>query len=175
MRLLLETVLFYLFSGVAIISAIFVVMKKNPVVSAVSLIITFISLAGFYMLLNAHFIAAIQILVYAGAIMVLFLFVIMLMDLKIEEDFLSRFKTQKFFGIVFAAILLIEVFIVIRGLNISSLSKEIFTPENIIEAGGNTRVIGRLLFTDFLLPFEVTSVLLLVAIIGAVILGKKEN
>ena len=173
--LLLETILFYVFSAIAVISALFVVIKKNPVSSAVSLIITFLSLAGFYALLNAHFIAAVQILVYAGAIMVLFLFVIMLMDLKVEESILKKFRGQKFFGIVFAAILLIEVYLVINALNVSSLTKEVYSPENIIEGGGNTKVIGKLLFTDFLLPFEVTSVLLLVAIVGAVFLGKKEN
>ena len=173
--MLLETVLFYLFATVAIISAVFVVIRKNPVSSAVSLVITFLSLAGLYVLLNAHFVAAVQILVYAGAIMVLFLFVIMLMDLKREEDFFSKLSIQKYFGIVFAVIFLAEGFIAIKAFGTRSLSKEIYTPENIAEAGGNTKVIGKLLFTDFLLPFEVTSVLLLVAIIGAVVLGKKED
>lgn len=164
-----------MFAAAAVVSAVFVVIKKNPVSSAVCLVITFLSLAGFYMLLNAHFIAAVQILVYAGAIMVLFLFVIMLMDLKREEDFLSKLRVQKYFGIVFAVILLAEVFLVIKAFATQPLSKEIYTPENIAAAGGNTKAIGKLLFTDFLLPFEVTSVLLLVAIIGAVVLGKKEN
>ena len=172
---MLESVLFYLFAATAVISAVFVVTKKNPVSSAVSLVVTFLSLAGFYMLLNAHFIAIVQILVYAGAIMVLFLFVIMLMDLKKEEDIFSKLKAQKFFGIIFAIILVAEVFAVTKAFTSQLLSKEIYTPENIAAAGGNTKAIGRLLFTDFLLPFEVTSVLLLVAIIGAVVLGKKEG
>ena len=173
--MLLESVLFYLFAAIAVVSAVFVVTKKNPVTSAVSLVITFLSLAGFYMLLNAHFIAIVQILVYAGAIMVLFLFVIMLMDLKREEDFFSKLKSQKFLGIIFAVVLVTEIFAVIKTFTSQFLSEQIYTPENIAAAGGNTRVIGRLLFTDFLLPFEVTSVLLLVAIIGAVVLGKKEG
>lgn len=172
---MIETVLFYFFAGAAVISALMLVMRKNPVTSAVSLIITFISFAGLYILLNAHFIAAIQILVYAGAIMVLFLFVIMLLDLKREEDFLSMLKAQKFFGIALAVIVLAEVFAAISSINGMLLTRGIYSAENIVGAGGNTKVIGRLLFTDFILPFEVTSILLLVAIIGAVYLGKKEN
>ena len=172
---MIETVLFYFFAGAAVISALMLVMRKNPVTCAVSLIITFISFAGLYILLNAHFIAAIQILVYAGAIMVLFLFVIMLLDLKREEDFLSRLKAQKFFGIALAVIILAEVFAAISSINGMLLTRSIYSAENIVEAGGNTKVIGRLLFTDYLLPFEVTSILLIVAIIGAVFLGKKEN
>ena len=169
---MIETGFFLLLAAVTIVTAILVIVQRNPVASAVYLIITFFSLAGIYLMLNAQFIAVIQVLVYAGAIMVLFLFVIMLLNLEKEKLRLAGHKAQKFFGVVFGIVLLGLIGMVFHSVLLEG-SKGSFSPEK-VAALGNTEVIARLLFTDFLLPFEITSVLLLVAIIGAIVLAKKE-
>ena len=149
-----------------------VILRKNPVHSALFLVVTFFCLAGLYLLLNAEFIAAIQVIVYAGAIMVLFLFVIMLLNVEKEAVAPSGHGFQKFWALVLTIIVAVSL-ISIMTVNVFTGEKSIYSPE-IVREVGNSEIIGRLLFTDFLLPFEITSILLLAAIIGAVILSKKK-
>jgi len=161
-------IIFLVLAGVALISGGLVVFQRHPLRSALWLIVNFFAVAGIYLLAHAEFIAAIQIIVYAGAIMVLFLFVIMLLNLRHPEEE-ARFLHlgQKVGGIVLA------VFTVL--LAIYSIAQVAMPPGKVAPPGmGNTESIARLLFTDYLLPFEVTSVLLLVAIVGAVVLAKSK-
>ncbi len=169
---MIETALFVILAVVTVATAILVIIQRNPVNSAISLIFTFFSLAGIYLLLNAEFVAIIQVLVYAGAIMVLFLFVIMLLNLGKEQKRVHRHRLQKILGVLLGAVLLFQIGMVFRSALIEGTPGN-FTAEK-VAAVGNTQVVARLLFTDFLLPFEITSVLLLVAIVGAVILAKRE-
>lgn len=167
-----ETFLFVLLAVVTTIAAILVIIQRNPVASAIYLIITLFCLAGIYLLLSAPFIAVIQVLVYAGAIMVLFLFVIMLLNLEKEKKLIYRNRLQKVLGVFLGVVLLAQIGMIFSSVLLEG-SKGKFPAEK-VAALGNTEVVARLLFTDFLLPFEITSVLLLVAIIGAIVLAKKQ-
>ena len=160
--------IFFILAGVALISGGLVVFQRQPLRSALWLIVNFFAVAGIYLLAHAEFIAAIQIIVYAGAIMVLFLFVIMLLNLRQPEEELRFLHLgQKVGGIVLAGF---TVLILIYG-----ITQVVLPPGKEAPPGlGNTESIARLLFTDYLLPFEVTSVLLLVAIVGAVVLAKSR-
>jgi NADH-quinone oxidoreductase subunit J len=169
---MVETALFTVLAIVTVITAILVIVQRNPVASAIYLIITLFSLAGVYLLLNAQFIAIIQVLVYAGAIMVLFLFVIMLLNLEKEKRLITRHRLQKVLGVFLGIILLAQIGMIFNSVLLEG-SKGKFPPEK-VAALGNTEVVARLLFTDYLLPFEITSVLLLVAIIGAIVLAKRQ-
>lgn len=168
----MEQFLFYSFGAVAIASGLLLVITRNPVHSAMYLIVTLFCLAGLFALLNAHFLAVIQILVYAGAIMVLFLFVVMLLNLKSVQNEFEKLFSLKILGVGAAVLLLLEiVYLISKG---SSLGLQGgLSPDVIVSEGGNTEAIGKLLFTEYLLPFEITSILLIVAIIGTVVLAKK--
>lgn len=169
---MVETALFIVLAVGTMITAILVIVQRNPVASAIYLIITFFCLAGIYLLLNAPFIAVIQVLVYAGAIMVLFLFVIMLLNLEKEKKLITRHRLQKVLGVFLGIILLAQIGMIFNSVLLEG-TKGKFPPEQ-VAALGNTEVVARLLFTDYLLPFEITSVLLLVAIIGAIVLAKRQ-
>jgi NADH-quinone oxidoreductase subunit J len=169
---MLEEILFVVLAAITVITALLVILQRNPVASAIFLIMTFFCLAGIYLLLGAQFLAVIQILVYAGAIMVLFLFVIMLLNLEKEKKIITRHRLQKIFGVFLGIVLLMQIGMVFHSILVTG-ERGFFPPEK-VAALGNTEVVARLLFTDFLLPFEITSVLLLVAIIGAIILAKRE-
>jgi NADH-quinone oxidoreductase subunit J len=165
----LTDLLFYAFAGMTLLFGFLCVanpLSRNPVTSAMFLVLTIISMAGLFVLLHAFFLAAVQILVYAGAVMVLFLFVIMLLDLKEEE----RRKLNKVaVGLGSLAVL------GLAGVLVRVLAGA--TP--VIAAGskpveGSTRELGRILFQSYLLPFEILSILLLVAMVGAILLSKKE-
>ncbi len=168
----MEAILFYGLAAIMVVSSLMVILRKNPVHSALFLVLTFLCLAVLYLLLNAQFIAAIQVIVYAGAIMVLFIFVIMLLNLESEVSSKSGHGLQKFWAMVISIVLAIS-FVSIMTVKVFTGEKGIFSPET-VNAAGNSEVIGRLLFTEFLLPFEITSVLLLAAIIGAIVLAKKK-
>ena len=168
----MEALLFYGLAAIMVVSSLMVILRKNPVHSALFLVLTFLCLAGLYLLLNAQFIAAIQVIVYAGAIMVLFIFVIMLLNLESEVTSQGGHGLQKFWAMVISIVLAIS-FVSIMTVKVFTGEKGIFSPET-VNAAGNSEVIGRLLFTEFLLPFEITSVLLLAAIIGAIVLAKKK-
>jgi NADH-quinone oxidoreductase subunit J len=166
----LESALFYILSAVAIASALLVVTRRSPVISALYLIVNFFCLAGLYLTLHAQFIAVIQIIVYAGAIMVLFVFVIMLLNLGDESRLRDRMSYKKVVAVALAAGLLTELIYIIE-------TSWVILPATTINDAteiGTVEYIGGQLFTGYLFPFEVTSVLLLVAIVGAVVLAKRK-
>ena len=169
---MMETVLFFVLAVAITITSILVIVQRNPVSSAIFLILTFFCLAGVYLLLQAEFIAIIQVLVYAGAIMVLFLFVIMLLNLEKEKRLLTQHRMQKVLGVFLGIVLLVQIGGVFKAALVEGVKGK-FPAEKVAQLG-NTQVVAQLLFTDFLLPFEITSVLLLVAIIGAIVLAKRE-
>ena len=161
--------LFILFAGLAIGCALALVAQRNPLYSAISLIGVFISLACLYVMLAAPFIAAVQVIVYAGAIMVLVVFVIMLLNIEQEErGGRARLKFLVPTAIVLAAVLIAEVAFIL-------VSVQTFTanPSATASDVGVTHSIGSALFTKYLLPFEITSILLLMAIVGAMTLARR--
>jgi NADH-quinone oxidoreductase subunit J len=164
---MVTTVLFFLFAGLAIASAISLVYHKNPLYSAVSLIGVFISLACIYITLAAPFIAAVQILVYAGAIMVLVVFVIMLLNLE-DDNPVNRLKYLYFVGGGLGVVLLVQTFFVFYA--VMKAPKQAVNPN---ETVGKTLNIGASMYTEYLLPVEIVGVLLLMAIIGGVIMARR--
>lgn len=171
----ISPIAFYAFGALAIAAALLVVLKKNPVASAFSLVLVFFSFAGIYALLDAHLIAALQILVYTGAIMVLFVFVIMLLNADVPSLDFGRTSTTIKVTAAFLCSLLLAFFI--RAFLNADLTqtKGAFTAAAIQNAGGNTRVVSELMFSEYLLPFELTSVLLLAAIVAAVAIAKRKG
>lgn len=166
----METLFFLIVAAIAVICSILVITNKNPLNSALSLIMTFFCLATLYVMLEAPFMAAIQIIVYAGAIMVLFVFVIMLLNVRTESA--RRGKHALFLGVMTGILLLIQTWYIIGKSSFIGMQGKIDSA--LIAKEGHTELIGKSLFTDFLLPFEITSILLLAAIVGAVILSKKK-
>lgn len=169
-------VAFYLCAGLAIACAVLVVFKKNPVSSAFSLVLLFAAFAGIYATLGAHLIAALQILVYAGAIMVLFIFVIML--LNADEPSFDMKRSHPFLrgAVGFFCVILLGFFVwAQKASETSVVGNSGFTTTAIDAAGGNSKVVSQLLFTKYVLPFELTSVLLLAAIVGAVAIAKRTH
>ena len=162
----MDVPLFLLFALIAVVSAINVVVQTHPISSAVSLIGVMGSLAVLYLLLGAEFVAAAQVIVYAGAVMVLFIFVILLLNAGAESKRGRSFMVQ-LLGAPLMLVLLILAYFVLR-----------LSPESTVHfggfTGGSAQAVGRALFTTYLLPFEVTSLLILVAILGAVVLARKE-
>ena len=159
-------ILFFFFAAVAVGAAINVLAQKHVLYSALSLILMLTAMSVLFILLRADFLAVIQVIVYAGAIMVLFVFVIMLLNLPEDEDGADRLRWLKFLGIPLGLFFLFLV-----GATVWN-----------VEAGGGTQAgfvgspqaIGRALFTDYLLPFEATSLLILIALVGAVVFAKKD-
>tara|TARA_B100000315_G_scaffold243878_1_gene267784 strand:+ start:1027 stop:1542 length:516 start_codon:yes stop_codon:yes gene_type:complete len=168
----MQQAFFLLFAGLAVLSALMVVTRKDVVHSAVFLISTLFWVAAIYVLLRAEFLAAIQVLVYAGAIMVLVLFTVLLIQMEGVRQ-VNSWHRQRPLVLVLGLILLGEVFFVIsRSLFPNALGE--FSQEKVASIGGNTEAFGQLLFTKYLFPFEVASILLLAAMIGAIVLAKKE-
>lgn len=165
---MIETVLFWILAAAAVTSAALVIVQRNAVTSAIYLIITLLCLAGIYLLLQAPFISVIQVLVYAGAVMVLFLFVIMLLNPDREKPAAGRVRIVKIAGIVLGVALLVQLGSVFVAVAIRPSGSAVSA------VTGNTETVARLLFTDYLLPFEITSVLLLAAMIGAIVTAKRE-
>lgn len=167
-----ETIIFFLFAGLAIGCAISVVYHKNPLYSAISLIGVFVSLAGIYLTLAAPFIAAVQILVYAGAIMVLVVFVIMLLNLEEDQRGANRLKYLYVLGGIFGLALIGQAVFIYYAVS-KALAK---APERAAPSGdapGLTINIGKAMFTEYLLPVEVVGLLLLMAIIGAMLMTRR--
>lgn len=169
---------FGIFAGLSIVCSLAVVFMRNPVTSAFSLVLTFFGFAGIYALLDAHFIAALQVLVYMGAIMVLFVFIIMLLNETSATLDMRRNPAW------------VRGLLVLAGLVFLGLLVRVFqwhaergttgwvgphTPEVIKNSGGNTKAISALLFSDYLLPFELTSVLILVGIVGSVAIAMRRR
>lgn len=170
----INAVFFYIFAALAVACALLVVLKRNPVASAFSLVLVFFCFAGIYALLDAHLIAALQILVYAGAIMVLFIFVIMLLNQDVPSFDLPRSHITIKIGAAIGALALFGAFVWAFQHTPAPTPIGGFSPEKVEAAGGNTRVLSELMFSDYLLPFELTSVLLLSAMIGAVAIAKRK-
>ena len=168
-----EQILFIIFGAVSLIGAIAVISFRHPIYSALSLIVTFFAQAGLFVLLGAHFVAAVQVIVYAGAIMVLFLFVIMLLNLGTLSAKGAIGGKLKGFAVVLGILLAIEgVYIAVNTFNDpADASAEIATES----ANTTTYNIGELLFNEYLLPFEVTSLILLAALIGVIVLVKRGS
>jgi NADH-quinone oxidoreductase subunit J len=158
---------FYFLALVSIISALMVVFSRNPIHSVLYLVVCFFSIAGHYLILNAQFLAAVHIIVYAGAIMVLFLFVIMLLNLNHETE-PNKKVWLKFAGIISAGMLLLVLVGVLKE------TEAIHTTNTFDSGVGLVKNIGTVLFGEFMLPFEISSMLFLSAMVGAVMLGKKE-
>lgn len=156
--------LFYFLSFLAVLSAILVVFSKSPVHSVLYLIITFFCIGGHYVLLNAQFLAVVHIIVYAGAIMVLFLYVLMLLNLNKESE-PHKSNLLKVVAVIIGGLMLIVLVGSLKG-----------TEQMVIQQTsdiGMVKNLGKVMFTDFLLPFEIVSILLLASMVGAVMIGKK--
>ena len=160
-------VFFSYFAAVIIISGILVISLSNPVYSVLNLLVMFFHVAGIYILLNAEFIAAVQIIVYAGAILVLYLFVVMLLNLSGKE---KSHTPQVFVGSFIGLALFIEIVVFFNRSSFSGISGS-DTIEK-IQTIGNTQAIGESLFTTYLWPFEIASLVLLAAMVGAIVLSK---
>lgn len=165
-----EQILFYSLGAAALAAAVLMVVQRNPVMSAIYLIGNFFCIAALYLLLRAQFLAVIQILVYTGAIMVLVIFVIMLLNLGDEEKLAERFSIAKAAGVVVVAGFIVEM-IYLLGFSGAEGPGALHPGA---ESVGTAASMGDALFGRFLLPFEITSVLLLAAIVGAVVLAKKR-
>jgi len=161
-------ILFFALSALAVLSAIMVLISKNPIHSVIWLILVFFAISGHYILLNAQFLAIVNIIVYAGAIMVLFLFVMMLMNLKKDKE-PQKLLWVKLMGVITGGSFLVLLIALVKQ-NTSFNGKEALLKEGSI---GLIHPLGQALFTDFVVPFEISSVLFLSAMVGAVIIGKK--
>lgn len=164
--------LFFAYFTIMIVgSAVLVVTRKNPVHSVLWMLVVFIHIAALYLFLNAEFLAAIQIIIYAGAILVLFLFVIMLLNLR-KEDMVKKFQKQWPMGLITGTVFVIFFMVILGRISVMPpLGK--YTVQ-FIQSEGAMMTIGKVLYTEYLLPFEIASLILLVAILGAVVLAKKK-
>jgi NADH-quinone oxidoreductase subunit J len=167
----MELLIFYPLAGFCVVMALGVIFNNSPVGSAISLIGMMLGLAGIFVLQQAHFIAIVQIIIYAGAIMVLFMFVIMLLNLKQgeTEGWASRDKNLPLS--VLTGFLAVGI---LYKITMVLFSVDMDTPASLPDSFGTVAVIGETLFTDFVLPFEVASILLLLAMVGAVVLAKSK-
>jgi len=161
----MEAVLFILFGAIAVCGAIMVVTRKHPMASALYLILTLFAVAALFVLRQAHFLAAIQVIIYAGAVVVLFVFVIMLINVPENRLPVERATTMRVLGVLAAGIFILESAV---------LARRYWMPKGPAAEVGTVEAVGRALFTDYLLAFEVTSVLLLAAVIGAIALAKRK-
>ncbi|RVU24883.1 NADH-quinone oxidoreductase subunit J [Sandaracinomonas limnophila] len=158
----------YFLSGLTLLSALMVVLSKNPIHSVLYLVFTFFCISGHYVLLNAQFLMAVNIIVYAGAIMVLFLFVIMMFDLKKNIPD-SKTNLTKLAGTVVAGSVLVILVAAFRTIQYPTPDESTFNPNN-----GMVENLGKVLYSEYLLPFELVTVLFFVAMVGSVMLGKRE-
>jgi len=170
---MLELVLFYIFGAIAVVSAILVITRHNVVHSAAFLGATLFAVAGIFLTLNAEFLAGVQVIVYVGGILVLFVFVIMLIsvDRSVHE---RQYNRQWTIALITSAILIAEIALgLYRGKDSFNLPN--VAPPQAGAIAGNSEQVGMALYTSYLLPFEIASILLLVAIVGAVVLSKKRT
>ena len=162
-------ILFFFLSALAIVSAIMVLVSKNPVYSVLWLVAVFFAISGHYILLNAQFLAIVNMIVYAGAIMVLFLFVIMLMNLNAQSE-PQKNMWMKLAGVISGGCFLMVLVSLVRQANELTNKKALTVEGNI----GLIKNLGKVLFSDYVVPFELTSVLFLSAMVGAIVIGKKD-
>jgi NADH-quinone oxidoreductase subunit J len=161
----MEPVFFILFGAIATGGAIMVVTRRHPMASALYLILTLFAVAALFVLRQAHFLAAIQVIIYAGAVVVLFIFVIMLVNMPEDRLPVERNTALRVLGVVAAGLMILESAVIARRFGMPKLPAA---------DSGSVEAVGRALFTDYLLAFEVTSVLLLAAVVGAIALAKKK-
>lgn len=164
----MSEILTYILGGISIATALLVVFSKNPVHSVLYLILTFFSIAGQYILLNAQFLFIVQVIVYSGAIMVLFLFVLMLLNLNKDTE-PQKENMFKLMGAVAGGLLLVYIVGMLKGIGHINL------PENPDSQIGMVKNLGLVLFSDYVVPFELSSILFLSGMVGAVLIGKKES
>ena len=165
--------IFYVFASLSVLGALGVLFLRSPIHCALSLVGTFFCLGAIYVMLNAEFVAVIQVLVYAGAIMVLFLFVLMLLSSKDNEKYVNKWSI----GNLLTGLLSLCIFVQIASLFTADelqLGPKGAYPIEIVEEVGSVALIGRLLFTDYILSFEIIAILLLIAVIGAVVIAKRR-
>ena len=167
----LEIILFVILASVAAISSVVMITRPNAVIAAVFLVLNFFALSGLYLLLNAQFIAVVQVIVYAGAIMVLFLFVLMLLNTDSEHKLFTDKKGIKYFAIFISLFVFVQLaFIIFK----SKLSKTLNPVVSASVNAGTIQTIGHQLYLYYIIPFEVAGFLLLAATIGALVLAKKK-
>jgi len=167
----LDNIVFWVFAPISIASAIGMLLVRNAIHAALFLVVNFFCLAVFFLLLDAPFLFAVQIIVYAGAIMVLFLFVIMLLGVDSNVPVRERLVVQRPLAFVLGAAFIVELFLAIRaGVGLSTKAPAVFTANE----GGNTQAVAKVLFTQYFFPFEVTSILLLVAAIAVMVLAHRR-
>jgi NADH-quinone oxidoreductase subunit J len=171
---MVDKLFFIFFAVLAVAGAIGVITRTNVVHGLILLVFTFVNIAAIYMLTQAYFLAVIQVLVYAGAILVLFAFVVMFLNLREFREVEQLYAKQKWLALVLAPLMLAEFVVVTVGATYESVNGGL-TPEVIAAAGGNVKALGMSLFNDMLLPFEVASLILLAGMIGAIVLAKKED
>jgi NADH-quinone oxidoreductase subunit J len=169
-----EKVLFIIFAALIVIGGLVAISRRNMVHALLAVVFTLVNIAAIYLLTQAYFLAVVQIVVYAGAIMVLFLFVLMFLNLRTFQEQRQTHPKQRWAAAILAVVVLAEFVFVLAGITFTSV-KGGFTPEAIAAAGGSTRVFSDALFNQMLLPFEIASVVLLVAMVGAIVLVKKEK
>ena len=163
----MEQIIFFIVAAIAVASAVSFVFAKNPMYAILSLIVTMFSIAALYIILNAQFLGIVQIIVYAGAIMVLFLYILMMLNLS-KEDESKKQNLMKFIGVFSAGLLLIGILGAYRGFTFQPVEVDVSADI------GLTKNLGRLLFNEYVLPFELASILILAGIVSAVLIGKKD-
>lgn len=166
---MMEQLFFFYFALVIAVSSMLVVALRNPIYSALSLLIMFFHVAGLYVTLHAEFLAAVQVIVYAGAILVLYLFVVMLLNLHQDDRYHQQWPVAAVIGLT----------LVVEAVMLSNVKGRAIPPapantETAVEGIGNTEALGDVLYSTYLFPFEVASLILLVAMIGAIILAKRD-
>jgi NADH-quinone oxidoreductase subunit J len=167
-----EAIAFYTLSAFILIFAILVISTKDTVHSVLFLVLDFLFVAALYVMLGAQFVAAIQVLVYAGGIVVLYLFVVMLVNLKRPPESHLHARRQSRLGFGLAAAVLVELVVIAAYSTLPSAPPAVGSPRPALT--GNVEQVGWMLYTDYLIPFELASILLLVAMIGAIVLAKRE-
>jgi len=166
-------IFFAIFGGLAALTSLLVVLQRNPTHSALFLVMSFLNVACIYVLLGAEFVAVTQIIVYTGAVLVLFLFAVMLVRMEDLPEMYGGHPVQRFVGPILGLALFLEILAVILS-TVPLGAVGTFTPDAIAAVGGNTQALGRSLYSDFLVPFEISSLVLLVGAIGAIVLARPD-
>ncbi len=167
-------IFFAIFGGLAALTSLLVVLQRNPTHSALFLVMSFLNVACIYVLLGAEFVAVTQIIVYTGAVLVLFLFAVMLVRMEDLPEMYGGHPVQRFVGPILGFALFLEIVAVILS-TVPLGAVGTFTPDAIAAVGGNTQALGRSLYSDFLVPFEISSLVLLVGAIGAIVLARPDD
>lgn len=164
----MEYVIFFALAAMTLLGALNVVLRKNPVICALNLVLTLLALAGLFLTLNAEFLAAVQIIVYAGAIMVLFLFVILLIN--IDRELWEEFSIFRLPTLILGGAFTLSLVVILWGTQWTPTRHASLSPEP-----GSGKEVGKLLFTEYAFPFEIASIILFAGMIGAIILAKKRR